>query len=212
MTDNEGAPAILHEEYQILERVNIGFVSIDDEGHVIYWNLCATTLFGWTKDEVIGTCLSEFFIPLEHRKVYLAAMERMRTDGEEPGLYETIALHRTKGRIPVEFNIFKMQLNDHYTLHAVIRDLSARKKAEEGSNIIFEAIPDATIMVNQQGQIVYLNSQTGKLFGYQKDELIGQPVEILIPEPYKSRHPEHVKNYFISPDVRPMGVGLELYV
>ncbi len=90
-------------------------------------------------------------------------------------------------------------------------DISNPKLPEERFQKILEATPDAMIMINKEGKIIFINTQTEKIFGYRKDELLGQLVEILIPEPYRNRHPEHRNKYFLSPHVRPMGIGMELY-
>jgi PAS domain S-box-containing protein len=75
---------------------------------------------------------------------------------------------------------------------------------------IVEAIPDAVAAVNQQGVIVQVNSQTEALFGYTRDELIGQSVEILVPERQRTPHHQHREDYHSSPKVRRMGSGLDL--
>lgn len=76
---------------------------------------------------------------------------------------------------------------------------------------LLESAPDAMVIVNKFGQIVLVNAQTEKLFGYNRSELIGEEVERLIPQKYKHQHPEHRKHYFDDPKVREMGAGLELY-
>jgi PAS domain S-box-containing protein len=83
--------------------------------------------------------------------------------------------------------------------------------AEERFVKILEAIPDATVIINQEGSIVFINTQTEKLYGFDKNFLLGQNVEVLIPEPYRSRHPQNRINYFHSPKVRPMGTGMKLF-
>jgi protein-histidine pros-kinase len=76
---------------------------------------------------------------------------------------------------------------------------------------LLESAPDAMVIVNQQGTIVLVNSQTEHLFGYQRQELLGQHVEILVPEPSRGRHTGHRAHYVSDPRVRPMGAGLELH-
>ncbi len=83
-------------------------------------------------------------------------------------------------------------------------------RVEEQFRGLLEAAPDAIVIVNRGGQIVIVNSQTEKLFGYRREELIGQPVEILLPESARQAHVQHRSDYAATPHTRPMGSGLEL--
>ena len=66
-------------------------------------------------------------------------------------------------------------------------------------------------MIDSAGKIVLVNAQTERLFGYHRDEMLGQPVEKLVPERFRGHHPMHRSSYFAEPQVRPMGVGRNLY-
>ena len=76
---------------------------------------------------------------------------------------------------------------------------------------LLEHAPDATVIVDADGRIQLVNAQTERLFGYYREELIGKPVEMLIPARYHSRHVGERRSYYADPRVRPMGIGLELY-
>ena len=76
---------------------------------------------------------------------------------------------------------------------------------------ILEAIPDAVAAVNQQGVVIQVNSQTEALFGYTRDELIGQSVEMLVPERQRGQHHLHRESFYSRPKIRRMGSGLDLY-
>ncbi len=75
---------------------------------------------------------------------------------------------------------------------------------------MLEYAPDATIIVDAEGKIRLVNAQTERLFGYYREELIGHPIEMLIPARYRGRHVGERKGYYADPHVRPMGIGMEL--
>lgn len=76
---------------------------------------------------------------------------------------------------------------------------------------LLESAPDAIVIVDPSGLIALVNSQTEALFSYARTEMLGRPVEMLIPERYRSGHEQHRTGFFTHPSKRPMGVGLELY-
>src|SRR5262249_13109421 len=76
---------------------------------------------------------------------------------------------------------------------------------------LLEAAPDAMVIVDEVGRITLVNAQTERIFGYERAELLGRPVEVLVPERLQSRHVGHRVGYFADPHARPMGAGLELY-
>jgi PAS domain S-box-containing protein len=90
-----------------------------------------------------------------------------------------------------------------------LRDFT--QQSERTYRDLLECAPDALVIVNQAGEIVFVNAQTEKLFGYQRQELLGQTVEILVPGRFREGHPTQRAAYSANAHVRPMGAGLELY-
>jgi PAS domain S-box-containing protein len=86
--------------------------------------------------------------------------------------------------------------------------LQASEKQFKG---VLESAPDAMVIVNCKGQIELINAQTEKLFGYTRAELIGEGVDVLVPERFRAKHGGHRQGFFHSPKTREMGAGLELY-
>jgi PAS domain S-box-containing protein len=91
---------------------------------------------------------------------------------------------------------------------AEARDITQLKQAEEKFRSLLENAPDAIVIVDEKGNITLENSQVEKLFGYERSDLLGMPVEMLLPERFRERHSAHRIRYFLEPRVRQMGIGL----
>ena len=97
-------------------------------------------------------------------------------------------------------------------LIGIVHDITDRKRREERrAEDLLEAAPDAMVVLDQTGRIVLVNAQTESLFGYRREEILGQPVEVLIPRRFHDRHQAHRTTFFSQPRVRPMGVQLDLF-
>src|SRR5207244_2719246 len=90
-------------------------------------------------------------------------------------------------------------------------DITERKQAAERFRLVVEAAPNAMVMVNLVGKISLVNAQAEKLFGYNRDELLGQSVEFLVPDRFRAAHPGHRAGFFAEPSTRAMGAGRDLY-
>jgi protein-histidine pros-kinase len=93
---------------------------------------------------------------------------------------------------------------------SAIRDITDRRRAEQKFRDLLESAPDAMVIVARDGNITLVNSQTERLFGYRRGELLGKPVEVLMPQRFQDKHPMHRGHFFSQPRARPMGEGLQL--
>jgi PAS domain S-box-containing protein len=95
-------------------------------------------------------------------------------------------------------------------LMGVAADITDRKRAEKEFQWVVESAPNAFVMADAEGRIVLVNAKTETLFGYPREELIGQPVEILMPEQFRAGHREDRRHFMANPEARPMGAGRDL--
>src|SRR5690606_12997966 len=89
--------------------------------------------------------------------------------------------------------------------------LGDRAQSDEVYRLLLDAAPDAGIVVDERGRMVLANKQTERLFGYHSHELIGERIEVLVPERFRETHHGHRNRFFSVPKVRPMGTGLDLF-
>ena len=190
-------------------------IVIDEQGKIVKWNPKAESLFGWNEEEVLGKLLSETIIPNRFRESHKKGLQHFLRTGEGPLLgkiIETCGLTKSNEEIDIALNIAATRkIKDHHLFVGFLRNITELKRAEEKFRGLLEAAPDAMIIANEKGEIVLINQQTETLFGYTRNELVGKPVELLIPVDYRSKHEGHRNKYFTEPKVRTMGVGLELF-
>jgi PAS domain S-box-containing protein len=192
---------------------------LDPEGRVVSWNTGAEQIKGYHAQEIIGQHFSRFYTPEDIERGRPAqVLNEAATKGsaEEEGW----RVRKDGSRFWASVLITALR-DDGGGLRGfakVTRDMTERRQMEEklqASEAKFrgflDCAPDAIVIVNRDGRIVLVNSQTERLFGYSRRELSDQPVELLIPERYHRRHPTHRAGFFADPHVRSMGPELELF-
>ncbi|HWU83529.1 MAG TPA: PAS domain S-box protein [Methylophilaceae bacterium] len=198
---------------EILQSMPDGIVMVNPTGSIVYANNQAEVLFGYEAGKMRGEPI-EMLLPERFRGRHIAHrsnyMEQPRTRSMGMG-FELYGLRQDGTEFPIEISLSPLRTQESALVMSAIRDITDRKKAEQKFRGLLESAPDAIIIVDQEGKLVIVNSQTEKLFGYTREELIGEKIEILLPERYRKHHPDHRMGFFRDPRVRPMGVGLELY-
>jgi PAS domain S-box-containing protein len=198
---------------RLLESAPDAMVIADAHGRIILVNGQLEKLFGYAPGDVVGE-LVEVLIPQRfrdrhpgHREGYTNTAQ-VRPMGMGLNLY---GLRADGSEFPVEISLSPMENDGVNLVIATVRDVTERKRAEEMFRGLLEAAPDAMVIVDQNGIIKLVNSQTEKLFGYTRAEILDGPLESLIPERFRQKHPQHRDGYFSGPRARPMGGALELF-
>jgi PAS domain S-box-containing protein len=198
---------------RLLEAAPDGMVIVDHEGTIIMVNAQLEKLFGYSREEVAGKRV-EMLVPARFRDVHpfhrgqYVKSPRVRPMGADLELY---ALRQDGTEFPVEISLSPMEMEEENLVIAALRDITDRKRAEEKFRGLLESAPDAMVVVDQHGVIQVVNSQTEKLFGYDRVELVGQTVEILVPKRFRKKHARHRDGYYGDHPSRPMGIGLDLF-
>lgn len=197
----------------LLEAMPDALVIVNENGNIVLVNSQAEILFGYERSELLGKKV-EYLMPerfsqhhSEHRAKYF---ENPRVRSIGTGL-ELLGLRKDGTEFPVDICLSSLNTEDEVMVIAAIRDITARKASDIKFKAIIEATPDCLVMVNQKGKIILTNHQAEIIFGYSRNELIGQAVEFLIPARFTMMHENHRLDYFKQPERRPMGNGLELY-
>lgn len=197
----------------LLEAAPDGMVIIDEQGSIVMVNAQTEKLFGYTRSELVGEHI-EILVPEQFRDLHPFHRRQYKKDlpvgPMGPGL-DLYARRKDGSEFPVEISLSPMETEEDHLIIAAIRDVTERKRAEARFRGLLESAPDAIVVVDQQGVIQLVNSQTEKMFGYDRLELMGQAVETLTPKRFRKKHAKHRDGYSGEHPARPMGTGLELY-
>ncbi len=184
---------------------------LDPHGKVVSWNAGARRIKGYSADEVIGTNFSRFYSPedvsrgIPHEELVMAAASgrieserwRVRKDGSRFLANLVITAARDSSGKLIGFS-------------EISRDIGERKDTEAKYRGLLEAAPDAMVVVDQGGEIVLLNVQAEKQFGYPRDELLGQKVTAIIPEGFAERLIADGTRSAADALAQQIGTGIEL--
>ncbi|MXM64719.1 PAS domain S-box protein [Streptomyces sp. HUCO-GS316] len=187
-------------------------IKLGPDGKVVRWSRTAQAMTGYAEAEVVGRPLS-LLRTEEDREAGLLEreLEAVRQDGRRE--FQGWRVRKTGERFLSHISLTPVTGEDGTVTGfvEVLRDATESARAESLFHGLLESAPDAMVIVGSDARIVLVNRQAEELFGFGRDELVGREIEVLVPGRFRDRHVGHRNGFLASPQVRPMGAGLELW-
>ncbi len=203
----------------VVEAAPSGMIMVNDQGLIVLANALTCSMFGYERDQLLQQPI-EMLIPERYRAFH---PEKRRGFFTEPlpramgGGRDLFGLRQDGSEFPIEIGLNPVRTETSTFVLASIVDITKRKRTEveirdreQRLSLIVEAAPNGFIMANQEGQMTVVNSQMELMFGYSREELIGQPIEILMPKRFRQLHVMHREGFAVNPEAKRMSRGREL--
>jgi diguanylate cyclase (GGDEF)-like protein/PAS domain S-box-containing protein len=208
--------ALLEREMKLatlLDLLPVGISILDTERKVSYTNRALKEMLDLSEEELLkGTYTNRTYLRADGTVMPVNELARTRAFSEkreinniETGVVkeDNSIVWTNASAVPVNFPDWNVVL--------VTSDITERRQAQERFRLAIEAAPNAIVMVDQQGQIILVNSQAEKYFGYDRVELVTKSIDDLVPARFRGHHAKHRSAFFSEPQARAMGVGRDLY-
>lgn len=201
----------------IVDSSDDAIIGKDLNGTVVSWNKGAERMYGYTREEMLGKPLS-LVAPPERADEIPSILARIQK-GERVDHFESVRVTKDGRRLDVSITVSPIRDKDGVIIgaSAIARDITAMKQAQQALNesqstaqALFQSAAQGIVIVDRSGNIVMANPASERLFGYSAGELIGKPIENLVPATMSQSHGDYRARYFASPQTRPMGLGLDL--
>ena len=206
----------------LLDSATEGIFGLGLDGRVTFVNPAAARMLGYDVEELVGEAVHPMVhhsypdgTPYPRERCY---MHRTAHDGESNTVDNEVLWRKDGTSFPVEYTSVPVT-KEGQTIGAVVvfRDIAARLAArqrltarERQFRTLIESAPDAMVIADGEGRILMVNRRTEEVFGYDREEMIGNTVEMLMPERLRGGHPALRAAYLAVPEARPMGGGREL--
>ncbi len=198
----------------IIDSAMDAIITVDEKQQVLVFNRAAERMFQCAADQALGQSLDRF-IPKRFRSSHSSHIEAFGQTGVTTrtiaGARSVYGVRADGEEFPVEASISQVEAGGQKLYTVIMRDLTERERAEERFRQLIEGAPNGMVMVDREGKIVLVNAPIEECFGYTRAELLGQPIEILVPERFRNHHPTYRNDFIAHPSARPMGSGRDLF-
>jgi protein-histidine pros-kinase len=196
----------------VLEAVPDAMLVVDEDGRIVLVNDEAERIFGYDRADIVDRCV-DLLVPDAARRTHAAHRAHYRAHPATRRMGAGLPLEgrRQDGTtFPAEISLSSLATGAGRLVFAAVRDVTGLRQAEARFRGLLEAAPDAMVMVDAGGLVTMVNGQAESLFGWGRDELLGQTVEMLVPDSVRDVQRRHRDGCFADPAGGPMGGGLEL--
>ncbi|HEY7362820.1 MAG TPA: PAS domain S-box protein [Methylomirabilota bacterium] len=203
----------------LLESASEAIVIVDRHGRIVLVNAKTEAMFGYSRQELIGQPL-EMLVPERLRDSHARHRQNYSLDPRVRPMGQALDLtgrRKDGSELPVEISLSFAEAGGEPLFMAFVTDITQRKNAEQElrrsqsrAEALLDAASEGIVIVDAAGRIVSVNGKTEQLFGYDRAELLGRELEMLLPERFRAAHIQHRAHYFAEPRIRSMGRGLDL--
>jgi protein-histidine pros-kinase len=184
----------------------------DDQGLIRVANRGAEELFGYGPGEMVGEPI-EVLMPKKHRGKHRELRDQYHKSPRSRPMVSGLRLwgeRKDGSKFRAEIALNPIETDDGLIVSSHVRMIRKKDDTEAYFRHLLETAPDAMIIVDEHGKMAIVNAQAEQMFGYERDQMLGQPIEMLIPERLRRAHKGHRTGYVGNPRLRPMGQGFEL--
>lgn len=197
----------------VIDAAPNAMIMVNATGDIVLVNVQAERMFGYSRAELLGSKL-EMLVPARYRGGHEALRNayfthpNVRSMGAGRDLY---GLRKDGGEVPIEIGLNPLRTDESMFVLASIIDITERKRSQDRLRLVVDAAPNVMLMTNDKGVITLINQQAEKMFGYKREEMLGQPLDMLVPPRFRGHHEGYRRSYFAKPATRAMGAGRDLY-
>jgi len=204
----------LIEKYRLAFDISpVPMLLVSDDGKILLANSDFLNLFEYGADELIGLSV-EVLVPIPirgHHPELRNAYNRVATKRNMGAGRDLNGVTKSGTVIPLELGLEPVTDGVEKMALVAAIDIRHRKIHEERMHRAMDAAASAMVMVDEQGDIVFVNKAASFLFGYEEEDLLGHPVEMLVPDEFRRAHPVYTASYMNNSSVRRMGLGRDLF-
>lgn len=198
---------------EMLDGMPMAIITVAASGRIVFANAQAVRLFGYTREQLDGESI-DLLMPDRFRTNHPSLRQSFVDEPKARPMgigRDLFGLHRDGSEIPIEIGLTPIHTDGGLLVVSAIIDLRERKRLEELFRSTVDSAPTAMLMVDGAGTIVLINNEIETLFGYEREELLGKKMEVLVPERYAAHHPDLRAHYLSDAHSRRMGAGRDLY-